>query len=155
MKRILGALALAMLPGVALAQTDPVEQDRLYVSDPAACQLLETKGVSAFEDLDFTTLSFEQGIQSLEFHCNFFDVKTKPGNAFTLVSAVCETPGENYPDMFSIGRYNDDTIQVTSMSDSMFSLLSDGEGAGEAEENPLPLGVTLYHRCENLSELPR
>ncbi|WDR03390.1 hypothetical protein PSQ19_04500 [Devosia algicola] len=142
------------MPGVAWAQTDPVAQDRLYASDPAACSLLESKGVAAFEEMDFTTLSFIQGIQSLDFHCSFFDIKTKPGNAFTLVSTVCETPGENYPDMLAIGRYNDDTIQVTSMSDSMFAQLG-GADPGEAEANPLPPGVTLYHRCENLSELPR
>ncbi len=156
---ILAGLLLSTLPG--MAQTDPVPQDKLYVTDPAACSLLESQGVGAFETLDFLTLSFTDGIQGMEFHCNFFDVKTRPGNTFTLVTAVCEAPGESYPDLLSIGVYNDDTIQVTSMADTSLAQIgamamqSEAAPTDQAEQTPAPTGITLYHRCDNLSELPR
>ncbi|MEO5805652.1 hypothetical protein [Devosia sp.] len=161
------ALALSLTAGPALAQTDPVPQDKVYVSDPAACKALETKGLDAYNDMDFLTLTFDGGIQSLEYHCNFFDVKTKPGNAFTLVQAVCEIPGQVYPDLLAIGAYNDDTIQVSSMSDAMYAQkgggeVSDADLPADAPAQdvatapiPMPAGITLYHRCDNLSELPR
>ena len=155
------SLVLAVLAGPALAQTDPVPQDKLYVTDPAACKALETKGVAAFEDMDFLAMSLTDGIQGMEFHCNFFDVKTKPGNSFTVVTAMCEMPGDSYPDLLAISPYNDDTIKVSSMSDTMFAQMSANESdadlpadASGTDAIPLPPGSTLYHRCDNLSELP-
>lgn len=152
--------AMAMLAAPAWAQTDPVPRDRLYVTDPAACRLLETKGVAAFEELDFLAMSFTDGIQGMEFHCNFFDVKTRPGNAFTVVTAMCEQPGDSYADLLAISAYNDDSIKVSSMNDTLFAQLSGGASGAEApaptamDAADLPPGSTLYHRCDHLSELP-
>jgi hypothetical protein len=68
---------LAVLAGTALAQEDMViDQTKLYVTDPAACEAVEKQGVDAFMELNFLSLTFEGGIQSMEFHCNFYDVKS-------------------------------------------------------------------------------
>lgn len=152
--------AMAMLAAPAWAQTDPVPRDRLYVTDPAACRLLETRGVGAFEDLDFLAMSFTDGIQGMEFHCNFFDVKTRPGNAFTVVTAMCEQPGDSYADLLAISAYNDDSIKISSMNDTLFAQLSGNTADADApaqtamDATGLPPGFSLYHRCDNLSELP-
>jgi hypothetical protein len=155
LKSIAGACAFVALSagaGAVAAQELSVDKSRLYVTDPAACQKLETQGTEAFNDMDFLSLSFTDGIQGMEFHCNFFDVKGKKGNSFLFVDAVCELPGEVYPDIMSISPYDDTTIQVVSSNDSMMAMGADAETSeGETTDS----GVTLYHRCDNLSELPR
>jgi len=148
---LLGIAALWAAAASAGAQEFSVDQSKLYVTDPAACQKLEDQGVGAFDELDFLTLSFTGGIQGMEFHCNFFDVKGKTGNSFLFVDAVCEAPGEVYPDIMSIGPYDETTIQVVSNYDATMLLSGNAEPTG-ATDNP---GVTMYHRCDNLSELPR
>ena len=147
----LGAVVLWAVAGAVVAQELSVDQTKLYVTDAAACQMLEDKGVDAFGEMDFLSMSFSDGIQGMEFHCNFFDVKTKKGNNFIFVSAVCEAPGEVFPDTMSISPYDETTIQLVSSYDSMLLLSGNSEPTG-ATDNP---GVTLYHRCDNLSELPR
>ena len=147
----LGTAALWALAASVGAQELSVDQSKLYVTDPAACQMLADKGVDAFGEMDFLSMSLNDGIQGMEFHCNFFDVKTKKGNNFLFVDAVCEAPGEVYPDTISISPYDDTTVQLVSSYDSMMQASGNVAPDG-ATENP---GVTLYHRCDNLSELPR
>jgi hypothetical protein len=79
------------------------------------------------------------------------DVKGQKGSSFLFVSAVCEAPGEVYPDTLSISPYDETTVQVVSSYDAMMVSSGNAEPPGPTT-NP---GVTLYHRCDNLSELPR
>lgn len=154
MKRIFAGIVLAALSMPVMAQDEAdfrIDQTKLYVTDPAACAALESRGVAAWEDVDFLALSFPGGIQSYEFHCNFFDVKSVKGNDFLFVDAVCEAPGEVYPDTMSISPYTETTIQVVSSYDAMMTASGNYEPAGPTS-NP---GVTMYTRCDNLSEIPR
>jgi hypothetical protein len=153
-RSLTGALATAALWALAAsvgAQELSIDQSKLYVTDPAACQKIEDQGVDAFNDGDFLSLSFTDGIQSMEFHCNFFDVKAKKGNTSLFVDAVCEMPGEIYPDTLSITPWDETSIQVVSSYDAMMVSSGNQEPPGPTT-NP---GVTMYHRCDNLSELPR
>lgn len=153
-KALSGALALALLcamAGSAAAQERGIDQTKLYVTDPAACQKLEQKGApETFGEMDLLALSFKDGIQGMEFNCGFFDVKAKKGNDFLFVDAVCEAPGEVYPDTMSISRYDDTSIQVVSTYDTTLAMSSGSSGQDGAST-----GTTIYHRCDNLSELPR
>ncbi len=142
--RVAFAAAIALAATPAAAQRDAVVQTRLYVSDPAACEAIEANGVDGIGEA--TTLSFKDGIQSFEFHCNFFDVKTRDSGPLVLVEAICEEPGIRFPDLISISPYEEDTIEVVSLHDS-----STFEAT---EDNPNP-GVSYYTRCDNLSGLPR
>ena len=92
------------------------------------------------------TLSFVDGIEAYEFHCEFFDVKASKTSPFVLVQAVCEEPGLRFPDLLSITPFDDTTIEVVSLHDSLAFEPSD--------ENPNP-GVAYYTRCDNLGERPR
>jgi hypothetical protein len=152
MKRALMVSGLALLAGPALAQEDMViDQSKIYVSDPAACQALEKQGVDAWMDMDFLSLSFADGIQSMEFHCNFYDIKSRPNTPVLFVDAVCELPGELYADTMAIAPHDDKSIRLSSSADSTLALL----GQVEAEaDSPYPAGTTIYHRCDNLSEIP-
>jgi hypothetical protein len=146
------AIVLSMLTGPALAQEDMViDQTKLYVSDPAACQALEKQGVDAWMDMDFLSLSFTSGIQSMEFHCNFYDIKSRPNTPLLFVDAVCELPGELYADTMAIAPNDEDTIRLVSSADSTLALLG---GIEPDPESPYPAGTTIYHRCDNLSEIP-
>ena len=155
MKR-LAILALALVASPVMAQEDlRIDRDRLYVSDPAACQALEKKGVDAWMDMDFLSLTFDRGIQSMEFNCNFFDVTEREGSTHLFIDAICELPGEIYPDILAVTPYSDTQIQVVSQADIMLSLSGAMEGAVPAETDTYTIpGATLYTRCDNLSEIP-
>lgn len=146
-------IALALLAGVAgasQAQEFTLDRTRLYVTNPAACQSIEENGVDAWMDLDFLSLSFQTGIQSMEFHCNFFDVKDRPNSNFAFVSAICELPGEVYPDTLAITPFDEKTIQVVSSHDSAMI----AAGIYQPSNEGTSPGATVFHRCDNLSEIP-
>jgi hypothetical protein len=144
------ALGLSMLALPALAQEDlKIDQTKIYVSEPSGCEALEKQGLDALMEGDLLTLSFAGGIQSMEFQCNFYDVKSSPNTPLLFVDAVCELPGEVYPDILAIAPMGEDTIQVVSSNDAMMVNTGVYEPPGPTT-NP---GVTLYTRCDNLSEI--
>ena len=133
-----------------LAQEDlRIDQSKIYVTDPAACDMLENKGIDAFMDGDFLALGFPKGIQSMEFQCNFFDIKTREGSSHLFVDAVCELPGEIYPDALAIAPYSETQIQVVSSFDAAMAAVGLFEPASEVAAP----GATIYTRCDNLSEI--
>jgi hypothetical protein len=152
MKAIATAAGLLLIASTTLAQEDMViDQTKLYVTDPKACQALEKQGVDAFMEMDFMSLTFPDGIQSMEFHCNFYDIKTRPHTPVLFIDAVCELPGQLYADTMAIAPNDDKSIQLVSSADSALALL----GQVEPQANsPYPAGTTIYHRCDNLSEIP-
>ena len=149
-----GALATALLLaiGASGAQEEaPIDQGKLYVSDPAACSVLEEKGVDAWTELDFRTLEWADGIHSMEYHCNFVDVKSlRDENKNFFIEAFCEIPGHFYPDSFAVAPFSATQIKVVSSYDA----LMDPDGAFQEPDAPQPPGVTIFHRCDNLSEIP-
>lgn len=152
MRFLLPGFCLVLLAGPALAQEDLViDRSKLYVTDPAACQAVEKQGVDAWMDLDFLSLTFEGGIQSMEFHCNFYDIKSRPHTPLLFVDAICELPGELYADTIAIAPHDATSIRLVSSADTTLGLL----GGGQPDpESPYPAGTTIYHRCDNLSEIP-
>ena len=152
MKAIAMAAGLLLIASTTLAQEDMIiDQSKLYVTDPAACQAVEKQGMDAFMETDFLSLTFPGGIQSMEFHCNFYDIKSRPNTPVLFVDAVCEIPGDLYPDMLAIAPHDAGAIRVSSNNDTMLGMI----GSMEADTNsPYPAGTTIYHRCDNLSEIP-
>lgn len=146
-----GALLALALCAPALAQEDlRIDQDALYVTDPAACAALEEKGPDAWMDLDFLSLTFGSGIQSMEFHCNFYEVKGREGSTHLFIDAICEAPGEVYPDILAVTPYTDTQIQVVSAYDATLAATVPPDPSSEVATP----GATLYTRCDNLSEIP-
>lgn len=145
-------VAILVLLGVtaSLAQEDLViDQSKLYVTEPKACEAIEDRGVDAFMDMDFLSLTFEGGIQSLEFHCNFYDIKSRTNTPLLFVDAVCSLPGALYPDSFAIAPNGEDSILVVSGAETTLGL-----AGNSAPPSDFPVGTTIYHRCDNLSEIP-
>lgn len=142
--------ALSMLTGAALAQEDLlIDQNKLYVTDPAACQAVEKQGFDAFQEMDFLALTFKSGIEGMEFNCNFYDIKSRPYTPVLFVDAVCEYPGELYPDNFAITPNGEDSIIVVSGAETTLALAK-----SDAPPSDYPAGTTIYHRCDTLSEIP-
>ena len=152
MRLVLASMLVLSTAGLALAQEDLViDQTKLYVTDPKACEAVEKQGVDAWMDMDFLSLTFEGGIQGMEFHCNFYDIKSRPYTPVLFVDAVCELPGELYADTIAIAPDGEDTIRLVSSADTALGLV------GQIEPDPegfYPAGTTIYHRCDNLSEIP-
>lgn len=143
----LGAAMIALV-GSAVAQDAPqIDQSKLYVSNADACAAIERKGAEAWMESDFISLSFEGGMQGTEFQCHFADVKTLPKRGFIFVSSICELPGEIYPDTLAITPYDDTTIQVVSSYDTAMV------AAGKFAPGTQSAEGTLFHRCDNLSEI--
>lgn len=146
------ALPLLLLLGVGIAHAQEdlvIDQSKLYVTEPKACQAIETQGIDAFVEMDFLSLTFDGGIQSLEFHCNFYDIKSRPNTPLLFVDAICSLPGELYPDSFAIAPNGEDSILVVSGTETTLGL-----AGSEAPPSDFPVGTTIYHRCDNLSEIP-
>ena len=120
------------------------------MTDPAACQALEDKGLDAWMEHDFLSLTFDDGIQSMEFHCNFFDVKEREGSTHLFIDAICEMPGAVYPDTLAVTPYSETQIQVVSAFDATMAATGQYEMSSEVATP----GATLYTRCDNLSEIP-
>jgi hypothetical protein len=153
--RLAAVCLLIFAASPALAQS--VDQSKLYVTDPAACELLREKGVDAFGELDFLAMSFTDGIQGNEFNCNFYSVMAKDNSTDVLVQAICEEPGFKYPDLISVAPWDDTRVQVGSLYELQRALVSgtSGEATEPESSDGQAAGITLYSACEGLSELPR
>ena len=155
MKALLVIAGICLAAAPAIAQEDMViDQTKVYVTEPSACQALEKNGVDAWMDADFLSLTFTGGIQSIEFHCNFYDIKSRPHTPVLFVDAVCELPGQLYPDTLAIAPYSENTIQVVSTADTMLSMTMPQTEGAEPGQPDVPTGTTIYTRCDNLSEIP-
>jgi hypothetical protein len=157
------ALILVLLTATS-ALADSIDRSKVYVSKPEACKALKSKGVDAFQDSDFMAMTFKDGIQSDEFHCTFYDVKSKPNSDSILVEAICEEPGIQYPDLLAISPESEGTIQVTSMAAAQEQGTNGGpatdaattaKGGSDANSDDSGGATTIYTRCDKLSGLPR
>ncbi|WP_046173219.1 hypothetical protein [Devosia epidermidihirudinis] len=148
MKQIaLLALCGLALTGSAMAQDERViDQSKLYVSELDACEAIERRGAEAWMESDFISLSFSGGLQGTEYQCHFVDVKAVSKRSLIFVSAVCELPGEIYPDTLAIAAYDDKTIQVVSSYETAMA------AAGKVDPSAHSADGMLFTRCDNLSE---
>ena len=164
MKQPVLAVALILLTASSTL-ADSIDRSKVYVSKPDACKALKSKGVDAFQEGDFLAMTFKDGIQSDEFHCTFYDVKSKPNSDSILVEAICEEPGIQYPDLLAISPYSEGTIQVTSMAAAAEQSAAAGAaadagttakgGTATTSDDDSSGATTVYTRCDKLSELPR
>ncbi|KFC72436.1 hypothetical protein FF80_00191 [Devosia sp. LC5] len=149
--RMILALGLGLLAAPAFAQPEfTIDQSKLYVTPPETCEALEKGGADAMSDANIAVMTFSGGIQSLEYSCDFFDVKSHPTNRSFLAMGICDALGEVYPDTFAITPYDEKTIQVVSSYDAAMQ----AAGVFEASDATVTPGATLYYRCDNLSEIP-
>lgn len=158
MRTALAVLAFGAMVLPTLAQEPAIDRSKIYVSEPSACAALEKSGVDAFMEESFLALSFNDGIQSMEFHCAFYDIKAKANSSQLFVDAICELPGQIYPDTLAISPWDDKTIQVVSSYDltsAGFTTMAGDEPIAKQTDQGQSPGATLFTRCDTISELPR
>lgn len=146
------AVPLAVGAMVSAAHGEVMEMDRnaLYVTDPRACELLETSPVNeAFSAVDFTAFSFAEGFFAPGFDCAVMQVLDHPDAVGAYLSVLCDTPVLIYPDQLAVYPVGETTIQIYSSYEA--TMVHSGVYGWSSIH---PAGVTEYHRCENLSELP-
>lgn len=119
--------------------------DGVFVSDPQGCQWLEQDGAMALFDNDFLALTRKDGIVANEYHCEFLDEKTTADGVAMVITALCEYPGEPFPDLISLREFDENSIMVSSMHNAAEDAANDVQGIR---------GAQIYTRCSNLKELP-
>lgn len=144
------ALAVLALASAAQAQFVELDRDALYVSEREACHALETQGqAGAFSAIDFTAFSFSRGLEAPGFQCGIVQIHERPDAPMYYASVLCDTPVLIYPDQLAIYPVSDTAIEIYSTYEA--TMVHSGVYGWDSSR---PVGVTLYHRCENLSELP-
>ncbi len=119
MRLAIAAFVALSAPALAAEPEMIIDQSKTYVAQPSTCADLEAAGGDVYENADLLTLSFNGGMQGYEFHCEFFDVKSRPGDlGWLLVEAICEEPGLRWPDLLSVSQATEDSIEVVSMADT-------------------------------------
>ncbi len=111
-------LPLILLVSPALAEeTDPPATiiDGIYMNDSDLCARAKAEGVEAVA-ADGNLVLHSGKIESVEYHCDFVDVKQAGENAL-VVTAFCEEPGYAFPDLLTIMKREEGRLEITSVRD--------------------------------------
>nr|WP_295889671.1 hypothetical protein [uncultured Devosia sp.] len=129
MRTITIVLAYAVLATGASAQDKP-SFSGIFSTDEAACKQV-TDGLASVSP-DYTLFDPEKGIATLDFHCDFLDIKAHAG--WYVATAFCEEPGIQWGDLITFtDNGGSDNVTVTSLS-------------GMANPD-MALADGSYHRC--------
>lgn len=117
MRRLLPALLLVLSSPALAEDPDPSAAiiDGVYLNDPALCDRAKSEGVEAVA-ADGNVVLHPGKLESVEYHCEFVDVKTVGDNAL-VVTAYCEEPGYAFPDLMTIIRREEGKLEITSVRD--------------------------------------
>ncbi len=133
------ALVLAATPAAAM---DDFLNGKVYAPSDADCATLEADG--SLEESGYIT---SEGLQAYEFTCHFIDAKAmtdpRPG---WFVDALCEMPGETYPDVVSLFPLDENTLQVTFLTDFVRAEMAAANGNAGDEGAP-----GQYVLCRNVT----
>jgi len=126
---VLPALILSAAPAAAI---DDFLKGAVYAQSDADCATLEAEG--GLEESGYIT---SDGLYAYEFTCHFIDAKAmtdpRPG---WFVDALCEMPGETYPDVVSLFPLDENTLQVTFLTDFVRAEMAAANGNAGDEGPP-------------------
>ncbi|MFZ1680530.1 MAG: hypothetical protein WAT70_05875 [Rhizobiaceae bacterium] len=111
MRRLLAALCL-ILPTPAFAEG---LIDGVYMQSEELCVRARAEGLETVAGDGNLVLSPGR-IESVEYHCQFVDVKSA-GDHGEIATAWCEEPGFAFPDLLSITRRTENTLEIASVRD--------------------------------------
>jgi len=119
MNRLLLASALLATLTSAVQAQDVPAFDGIFASSEAGCE-----AVAAGGDLispDFTIFEPTKGISTMDFHCDFVDIKQNGTSGWYVATAFCEEPGFQYPDMFTFTQNPGGDVMVTTLSGAVLA----------------------------------
>jgi hypothetical protein len=107
------AAALSLLPSVASAADDFIKG--VYLTSEDLCAQAKKDSLQSVIEAGNTVLTSD-GIESIEYNCEFVQVTKATRAPAWLVSAVCQEPGYLFPDVLSIVQLNATQIDLVSVT---------------------------------------
>lgn len=129
----LGLVALLLLPGVSTAQEATIEG--VYARSPEICAAAKKDLQTLFENGE--TVLTKNGIEGIEYHCEFVDLKSSGSTPGWIATALCEEPGYAFPDLLVIMPRGAGELEVTSVRPA-------GEDGNSGNAG-------MYYQCEGVS----
>lgn len=111
MRRLLAALCL-MVPAPVMAEG---LIDGVYMQSEELCARARAEGLETVAGDGNLVLSPGR-IESVEYHCQFLDVKAASDYG-EVATAWCEEPGFAFPDLISLTRRSEGEIETASVRD--------------------------------------
>lgn len=106
------AAALTLIPSAAFAADDFIKG--VYLASEELCAKAKKESLQSVLEAGEVALTSD-GIEGVEFHCEFVQVtKAKLAPAW-LVGAVCQEPGFVFPDTLSVTQLNEKQIDLVSV----------------------------------------
>ena len=107
---VTAALAMATMPALA---ADGFVQG-VWLKTEEQCALAKKSGIDAVFDAGDLALT-AQGIEGLEFNCEFIDIRKASRAPGWLVTAFCQEPGYAFPDVLSVTELNETQLDLVSV----------------------------------------
>jgi hypothetical protein len=111
----------------------------VYAASEELCASAKSKGLQSVLEEGNTILTY-RGIEGIEYHCDFLDVKNGARTPGFLITALCEEPGYAFPDVLAIVPRGEGQFEVTSVRDAQSS---DEETSGNSGTYYFCDGVAL------------
>ena len=127
-------VALSVLPSVADAADDFIKG--VYLTSEALCAQAKKDTLQSVIEAGNTILT-SNGIESIEYNCEFLQVTKATRSPAWLVNAVCQEPGYLFPDVLSIVEMSPTQLDVVSVKP--VDPATDGGNGGS------------YYRCDGVA----
>jgi hypothetical protein len=107
------ATALSLLPSLASAADDFI--NGVYLTSEELCAQAKADSLQSVIEGGNLILT-AQGIESIEYNCEFVQVTKATRSPAWLVNAVCQEPGYLFPDVLSIVQMSPTQIDLVSVT---------------------------------------
>ena len=105
-------VALRVLPAMANAADDFIKG--VYLTSEALCAQAKKDTLQTVIEAGNTILT-SNGIESIEYNCEFLQVTKATRSPAWLVNAICQEPGYLFPDVLSIVEMSPAQLDVVSV----------------------------------------
>lgn len=104
--------ALSLMPSVASAADDFIKG--LYLSSEELCAKAKKESLDSVLEAGNSFLT-SNGIEGIEYHCEFVQVTKANAAPAWLVGAVCQEPGYVFPDVLTIVQLTPTELNLVSV----------------------------------------
>lgn len=129
------AAAVSLLPSVASAADDFIKG--VYLASAELCAQAKKDSLQSVIEAGNTVLTSD-GIESIEYNCEFLQVTKATLSPAWLVNAVCQEPGYLFPDVLSIVQMTPTQLDLVSVKP-----VDQGSGGGNGGSYYFCDGVAL------------
>src|SRR5687767_6016109 len=106
------AAAMSLVPAQASAAEDFIKG--VYLTSQELCAQAKKDSLQAVIEAGNTVLT-ANGIESIEYNCEFVQITKATRAPAWLVNAICQEPGYLFPDVLSVLEMNSTQIDIVSV----------------------------------------